>query len=689
MGSGEEVEKNNNQYEPIGNGEKGGSEQGNNPENQENEGGQGGTTVVLKANADNQLEQVEKEEAGSKPISPAISPANNQYEPIQMNQDAPAAPPPPETANDEEESESSDDGILAGLQSDDVFHGMLPDEDIARLVRNNGDYILHTVEKEEGKGRVIGMTVFFNDKRHFIQVKSGGNEVTFDMIHYKKTILDLTKYHLEEKIPVTKEESTGAPIVPTKPILRETWELRHSDILLEEKLGEGAFGEVRKGVLQQRNKGPITVAVKVIKGDVTKEAVEEAMKEARIMRRYVHPNVVRFYGVQAEIEPFMLVMEFVKGGSLDGYLKKNAPSITVQQKAHMCCDAAMGLEYLHMQGCIHRDIAARNCLMDILTRKLKLSDFGLSCIGNMATLDPKKPAPIRWLAPEVIKTAMFGKPADVWSFGILCWEIYMDAAVPYKEYSMAEVQTRIQDDNFRLKMPMTCQTEIRKLVSRCWIGHPNNRPSMADCVKVLKPLFDEKVKYMSDDAVKQARKKNKDKKHKKKKVTKTREEKKKKDENSAPKPKERRAKSQNANGKKKSKTKSSNSTGKRSSNRDDDDEDVSKSKEKLKKKKKNKRGKESREVRDKESDHDRDRDRDRDESMDTKKKKGKNGRLRKRESKAADPNDEEDNEGRSGAKRKNRHDKNKNSPPKKERKKPSKETREEARRSAGKKSKRK
>uniref|UniRef100_A0AC34F0I1 Protein kinase domain-containing protein n=1 Tax=Panagrolaimus sp. ES5 TaxID=591445 RepID=A0AC34F0I1_9BILA len=415
--------------------------------------------------------------------------------------------------NDEGSESESTDGFLKGLQSDDSFHGMLPDEDINKLLQYHADYILHTVEKDEGKGRVIGMSILWNKEKIFVQVRAGECGVTYDMNVYKPTILELTRYHLTEGVPVTTIKG-GQGVIPRRPVLREDWELRHDDVELLEKLGEGAFGEVRLGKLKQKNKGTINVAVKVIKGTITKKAVEDAMKEARIMRKYNHPNVVRFYGVQAEVEPLMLLMEFVKGGSLDSYLKKNRDTVTVSNRSMMCYDAACGLEYLHLQDCIHRDIAARNCLMDITTRKLKISDFGLSSIGAVQVLDPNKPAPIRWLSPEVIRTGCFAKPADVWSFGILCWEIYMDAEVPYKEYKMVEVQKRIQEEGFRLRLPLTCQTELRKLIALCWIGDPNKRPTMSDCVRTLKPFFDEKKKYITDDAVRMVKKQ---KKHKKKK----------------------------------------------------------------------------------------------------------------------------------------------------------------------------
>lgn len=130
----------------------------------------------------------------------------------------------------------------------------------------------------------------------------------------------------------------------------------------------------------------------------------------------------------------MLLMELVDGGSLDKYLQKNASKITVPERIKMCHDAAKGLEYLHDKGCIHRDVAARNCLVS--EGRCKISDFGLS--REMSAVNAKykltnlkQKLPIRWLAPETLTTASYSTKSDVFSYGILMWEIFSDGADPY------------------------------------------------------------------------------------------------------------------------------------------------------------------------------------------------------------------------------------------------------------------
>ena len=126
------------------------------------------------------------------------------------------------------------------------------------------------------------------------------------------------------------------------------------------------------------------------------------------MRQYDHPNVVRMYGVAVEQEPIMIVMELITGGSLDKYLENNGDMSSVVDLVKYCLDAARGMEYLHDNNCIHRDIAARNCLITD-DQTVKISDFGLTVQTekDKYKMTESTKVPIRWLAPETLTEGTF------------------------------------------------------------------------------------------------------------------------------------------------------------------------------------------------------------------------------------------------------------------------------------------
>ncbi|KAI6218893.1 Protein kinase domain-containing protein [Aphelenchoides besseyi] len=139
-------------------------------------------------------------------------------------------------------------------------------------------------------------------------------------------------------------------------------------------------------------------------------------------------------------------------------------------------------------------IAARNCLLCLKYGIVKISDFGLSSVGNVQTLDRKKPAPIRYLAPEVLKTQQFGKPADIWALGLVYWEVFTNAAeMPFKEYTLLEVQQKLTTEaEFHPQMPDDCLPDIKKLALKCWAMDPALRPTADICNANLTPYANPK-----------------------------------------------------------------------------------------------------------------------------------------------------------------------------------------------------
>ncbi|KAK6025870.1 hypothetical protein OSTOST_08216, partial [Ostertagia ostertagi] len=145
----------------------------------------------------------------------------------------------------------------------------------------------------------------------------------------------------------------------------------------------------------------------------------------------------------------MIVMEMVPGGGLDHFLKNN--NVSCPDRCSYAFDVSLGLYYLHNKRCMHRDIACRNCLIDDQRNIVKISDFGLSKQADRYKIQGFERIPVKWQAPEVVNTLVYTKECDVYSYGILVWEIFNNAKQPFEEFSNKTVRRRSKMDSRRLR----------------------------------------------------------------------------------------------------------------------------------------------------------------------------------------------------------------------------------------------
>ncbi|XP_037089591.1 ephrin type-A receptor 4a-like [Pollicipes pollicipes] len=259
-------------------------------------------------------------------------------------------------------------------------------------------------------------------------------------------------------------------------------EIDASLITVGPEIGVGQFGCVRRGKLGER-----TVAIKTLKPGSTEKARMDFLSEASIMSQFQHPNVVLLRGVVTESIPLMIITEFMDQGSLDKYLVKKARCLQSFHLLVILRGVAAGMQYLSQMKYVHRDLAARNVLVNSQL-VCKIADFGLSRklegIAEGIYTTRGGIIPFRWTAPEAIALRTFTPSSDVWSFGIVVWEVMSYGQRPYWNWRNSEVIQRVKE-GYRLPAPAGCPKALHQLMLDCWQRQSAHRPLFVSIVDTL------------------------------------------------------------------------------------------------------------------------------------------------------------------------------------------------------------
>ncbi|XP_072933759.1 tyrosine-protein kinase receptor [Epargyreus clarus] len=260
---------------------------------------------------------------------------------------------------------------------------------------------------------------------------------------------------------------------------------------LVKALGQGAFGEVYQGLYRHRTGDTLEmpVAVKTLPELSTGQAESDFLMEAAIMAKFSHPNIVHLIGVCFDRHPRFIVLELLAGGDLKTFLRESRPrperasALTMKDLLLCSVDVCKGCRYLETQRFIHRDIAARNCLLTSRGpgRCVKIADFGMArdiYRSDYYKKGGKAMLPIKWMPPEAYIDGLFTIKTDVWSFGVLLWEVFSLGVMPYTGCSNREVMDMVSGGG-RLDKPYGCPQEVYRLMCDCWNPSPNERPSFA------------------------------------------------------------------------------------------------------------------------------------------------------------------------------------------------------------------
>eukprot|EP01114_Cavostelium_apophysatum_P015196 TRINITY_DN4096_c0_g1_i1.p1 TRINITY_DN4096_c0_g1~~TRINITY_DN4096_c0_g1_i1.p1 ORF type:complete len:789 (+),score=95.98 TRINITY_DN4096_c0_g1_i1:134-2500(+) len=267
------------------------------------------------------------------------------------------------------------------------------------------------------------------------------------------------------------DSNEGSSLIMTS----QTWQVEHKDITLENKLGQGSFGEVFKG--EWRNQ---TVAVKKVKQGVD---TTDFMEEANLMLKLrPHENVVQLLGVCSD--PLCIVLKYYENGSLHRYLR-NTASVAWNIKVGVMKGIAAGMAHLHAEKVIHRDLAARNILLGAKMEAI-VADFGFARLLNTESdvgETENSLGPIKHMAPESIMKQIYGEKTDAWAFGVTCYEIVTQAE-PYLGMSHGELIVEVSK-GYRLELPKDLDRTIANMIRRCWLENPDERPTLQECYRIL------------------------------------------------------------------------------------------------------------------------------------------------------------------------------------------------------------
>uniref|UniRef100_A0A7M4FX74 Tyrosine-protein kinase n=1 Tax=Crocodylus porosus TaxID=8502 RepID=A0A7M4FX74_CROPO len=334
-----------------------------------------------------------------------------------------------------------------------------------------GGFIVRDSTSKTGKYTVSVYTKSSGDLqgtiRHYVVCCTTQNQYYLAEKHLFNTIPELITYHQHNsaglisrlKYPVSQYRK-NAP--STAGLGYGSWEVEPKDLTFLKELGTGQFGVVKYG----KWRGQYDVAIKMIREGSMSE--DEFIDEAKVMMDLSHEKLVQLYGVCTKQRPIFIITEYMANGCLLTYLRESRQRFQPSELLEMCKDICEAMEYLESKQFLHRDLAARNCLVND-QGIVKVSDFGLSryVLDDEYTSSVGSKFPVRWSPPEVLMYSKFSSKSDVWSFGVLMWEVYSLGKMPYERFNNTETTEHVIQ-GLRLYRPQQASERVYVIMYSCW-----------------------------------------------------------------------------------------------------------------------------------------------------------------------------------------------------------------------------
>ncbi|XP_059653902.1 serine/threonine-protein kinase STY46-like [Cornus florida] len=310
-----------------------------------------------------------------------------------------------------------------------------------------------------------------------------------------QTVLEKEAFRIEKQCwpnprslsPISKPEQSGIKCEPDhlKIPNDDVWEIDSLLLKFEKKIASGSYGDLYKGSYYTQE-----VAIKVLKAEhVNSDMQREFAQEVFIMRKVRHKNVVQFIGACTKPPSLCIVTEYMSGGSVYDYLHKHRGTFKLPSLLKVAIDISKGMNYLHQNNIIHRDLKAANLLMDE-NELVKVADFGVARVKATSGVMTAETGTYRWMAPEVIEHKPYDHKADVFSFGIVLWEL-LTGKLPYEYLTPLQAAVGVVQKGLRPTIPKNTHPKLAELLERCWQQDPALRPDFTEILNILQQIVKE------------------------------------------------------------------------------------------------------------------------------------------------------------------------------------------------------
>ncbi|XP_060195638.1 serine/threonine-protein kinase STY17-like isoform X4 [Lycium barbarum] len=266
----------------------------------------------------------------------------------------------------------------------------------------------------------------------------------------------------------------------------DDWEIDVCLLKYENKVASGSSGDLYKGTYCSQE-----VAIKVLKPEqLNMDILKEFSQEVFIMRKIRHKNVVQFIGACTQAPNLCIVTEYMSRGSIHNFLHKQKGAFKLPTLLKVAADVSKGMNYLYQNNIIHRDLKTANLLMDE-HGVVKVGDFGVARVQAQTGVMTAETGTYRWMAPEVIEHRPYDHKADVFSFGIVLWEL-LSGEIPYAHLTPLQAAVGVVQQGLRPRIPEHAHPKLVELLEKCWQQDPTQRPDFSEILDILKRLTKEK-----------------------------------------------------------------------------------------------------------------------------------------------------------------------------------------------------